>query len=82
MKRTTNIDQEYRCNASKAIEKFLNKYPGHEEWKEVFDWMNENNVEHYSDEMMSDGTKNDYWCYSLWLMKDEKYTYIALVERS
>lgn len=82
MTRTTNIDQEYRCNASKAIEKFFNKYPEHDEWKDQFEWMNENSVEHFMDDMMADGTKNENWGYSLWLVKEEKYTYIAIVERS
>ena len=82
MTRTTNIDKEYRCNADKAIEKFFAKYIGHDEWKDTFEWMNENNVEHFIDDLMGDGTKNENWCYSLWLIKEEKYTYIAIVERA
>lgn len=83
MKRIVNVDAEYRCNASKAIEKFFKKYPElAEAWKETIEWMNADNVNHFIDNLFADGTKNDDWTYSLWLDKDEKYTYIAVIERA
>lgn len=84
MKRVVNIDSEYKCNAKKAIEKFFKKYPEYaEEWKENFEYMAENGVSHFCDNLMADGTENKDWCYSLWLENDwDGYTYIALIQRA
>lgn len=81
MKRVVNIDSEYKCEAKKAIEKFFKKYPEHEEaWKELFQNMDEYNVEHEIDNMDNLGNLIP-WSYSAWLVKEEKYTYIALIVR-
>ena len=81
MKRVINIDGEYRCTARKAIEKFFKKYPEYAEaWKELFQNMNEYNVEHEIDNMDNMGNLIP-WSFSAWLIKDEKYTYIALITR-
>ena len=77
-----NLDKEYRCSAEKAIEKFFKVHPELDYWKETFEWMNTENVEHFIDDLFVNGEKNDEWCYSLWLTKDEKYTYIAVIERA
>ena len=83
MKRVVNIDSEYKCNAKKAIEKFFKKYPQYaEEWKETFESMAENGITHMADDLYADGTPNPDWCFSLWLEEDDKYTYIALIERA
>lgn len=84
MKRVVNIDKVYRCSAAKAIKKFFKAHPELYYWEEGFEWMNENNVEHFIDDTFADGTKNLNWTYSLWLEKDEQfnYTYIAVIERA
>lgn len=81
MKRIVNVDKEYRCSAEKAIEKFFNAHPELSYWKEQFEYMNEANVNHEINDTLVNGEKVD-WTYSLWLDKDEKYTYIAVIERA
>ena len=81
MKRTVNLDKEYRCSAKKAIEKFFKAHEELDYWTETFEWMNENNVNHFIDDTAANGEKLD-WSYSLWLDKDENYTYIAVIERA
>lgn len=83
MKRIVNVDADCKCNATKAIEKFFKKYPElAEAWKETLEWMNESDTEHFVDDLFADGTKNNDWTYSLWLVKNEAYTYIAVIERA
>lgn len=84
MKRVLELEKEYKCNATKAIEKFFKAYPEQANiWQETFEWMNENNVENFCDNRFADGTKNNDWAYSLWLDKlDDKNTYICLIERA
>lgn len=82
MKRTVNVDKEYRCSAEKAIEKFFKRFPELDYWKETFEWMNADNVNHFIDDLFANGEKNNDWTYSLWLDKDENYTYIAVIERA
>ena len=81
MKRTVNIDKEYRCSAEKAIEKFFKAHPELDYWREQFEWMNEANVNHDINDTAGNGEKME-WTYSLWLDKDENYTYIAVIERA
>lgn len=83
MKRTVNIDNEYRTgDTMKAINKFFKTHPEIEYWKETLEWMFREGVEHFVDDRFADGTKNNDWTYSLWLVKDEEYTYIAVIERA
>lgn len=82
MKRTVDIDKEYRCNAEKAIEKFFKAHPEIVYWKETLEWMNTDNINHFIDDTWANGTKNENWTYSIWLDKDENYTYIAVIERA
>lgn len=82
MTRTINLDKEYRCSAEKAIEKFFEIHPEISYWKETLEWMNAESINHFIDDTWADGTKNENWTYSLWLYKDEKYTYIAVIERA
>ena len=83
MKRTTNIDMNTNCKKFKtALNRFMKKFPGHEEWAETYEWMYENDVDFFSDTMMADGTKNDNWCYALHLDVYDGAYYMALVERA
>lgn len=81
MKRTIDIDKEYRLNAPAAIKRFFGSHKSLDYWKEAFEWMYENKTDHFNDCTFADGTKNKNWTYSLWLDVDDKYTYIAIVER-
>lgn len=82
MKRITNIDMETNCkHLETALRRFMKQYPGHEEWQECFQWMYDNNVEFYSDNVFADGTYNAQWLYALHLIADTNYYYIALIER-
>lgn len=81
MKRTIEIDKTYRTTAHKAIERF---FAAHEElnyWKETFEYMLDNNLNHFSDEIMGDCTYNKDWSYSLWIYPEEDTTYICVIER-
>lgn len=83
MTRKTNIDMDITCKKFEtALNRFFKKYPEHEEWREVFEWMYENNVEFYSDNFFADGTKNEKWCYALHLdIFESGHFYMALIER-
>lgn len=83
MKRIIEAEVEYKCNAEKAIEKFFKKFPElADAWKETLEWMNESGTEHFIDDLFGDGTKNPDWCYSIWLEKNDQYTYICVIERA
>lgn len=82
MKRVIEIEKEYKATPKKAIEKFFKKFPEINYWKETFEWMLESGTEHFTDDMMADGTKNNEWCYSLWLDQNDDYTYICVIERA
>lgn len=83
MKRITNIDFETNCKKFEtALERFMKKYPGHEEWKETFAWMFETKTDFFCDNIMGDGSRNDNWCYALHLDILENGFYMALVERA
>lgn len=84
MKRITNIDAEISCKKfSTALNRFMKKYPGHEEWKETFEWMYENGIDFFCDDTYADGTKNTDWCYALHLdVYDSGHYYMALIERA
>lgn len=81
MKRVVNIDGDYRCNAKQAIKKFFKKFTQYADaWQELFENMDAYNIEHEVDNMDNYGNRIN-WSYSAWLVKDEQYTYIALIVR-
>lgn len=83
MIRIVEAEAEYKCNAKKAIEKFFKKYPElAEAWRETLEWMNESGTENFVDDLFADGTKNNDWSYSIWLDKNDPYTYICIIERT
>lgn len=83
MKKVTNIDMIIDCKkASTAINKFMKKYPGHEEWKETYEWMYETGTSFFCDNTFGDGTRNEEWSYALHFVVNENSYYIALIERA
>lgn len=81
MKRTIEIEKTYRTTAQKAIKRFFKAYEELYYWEETFEYMLANNLNHFSDEIMADCTKNKDWSYSLWLYPEEDTTYICVIER-
>lgn len=84
MKRITNVDAYITCKKfSTALDRFFKKFEGHEEWRETFEWMHEEGIEFFCDDLLADGTKNQDWCYALHLETfDNGYYYMALIERA
>ena len=84
MKKVTSIDGDYTCKKFKtALNRFMKKFPGHEEWREAFEWMYEQGVDFFSDNYMADGSRNENWCYALHLdVYDSGHYYLALIERA
>lgn len=84
MKRVTDIDMDTTCKKfATALSRFMKKYPGHEEWKETFEWMHESGTDFFCDNLFADGTKNNDWCYALHLDEyDSGHFYLALIERA
>lgn len=83
MKRITDIDADYTCKKfSTALRRFMKQYPGHEEWEETFQWMYENEIDFFCDNLFADGTKNLDWSYALHLDVYEEHFYLALIERA
>lgn len=82
MTRTVNVDTEYRCGTQKALDKFFKKHPELEfDWRDALEWMAETGTEHFINDIGGDGSKIE-WTFSLWLYTEEKYTYIAIIERA
>ena len=83
MKRVTDVDAILRCKKfDTALNRFMKKYPGHEECREVYEWMHETGTEFFADTLMADGSKNNDWCYALHCEAGEDWYYLALVERA
>lgn len=83
MERTLEIENLYKSNAKKAINKFFKAHPELDYWKEQFEWMAETGIESFNDTMMADGTYNKDWAYSLHLDQYEgDQTYICIIERA
>lgn len=83
MKYNVNVEKEYNKNADKAIDKFFKTHQELAYWKETLEWMNENEVDFFSDNRMADGTINEHWTYAIHLDKiEENYTYICILERA
>ena len=82
MKKTLNVDAEYRrFKGMKAVESFCRKH-NREEWIETFEWMHENGIQFFSDTMLANGEYNKNWGYALHLEEEKNFTYIAIIERS
>ena len=83
MKRVTNIDADITCKKFKtALNRFMKKYPGHEEWAETYEWMYENGIDFFCDNLFADGTENKNWSYALHLdVYESGHYYMALIER-
>lgn len=82
MKRVVDIDRVYVGSAQDAVRKFFRRFPQFSYWKEEFEYMADNCVEHTCDNVMADGSYNPNWSYSLWLEECNNLTYIALVMRA
>ncbi len=74
--------KEYRrFHGQKAIDRFFKVNPDLEHWREVLEWMLENNVGFYSDNLNGDGTRNNDWAFAVHFDDSEDYTYICVIER-
>lgn len=83
MTRTIDVDMECRCKkVSTALNRFFQKYPTLNYWRETLEYMAKNNQDFQSDRTMADGTKNDLWSWALHLDVAENYVYIAVIERA
>ena len=83
MIRIIDVDMECRCKKiSTALNRFFNKYPNLKGWRETFEYMAENSKDFMSDNELSDGTRNDDWCWAIHLDIDTDYIYIAVIERA
>jgi len=82
MKRIIEIEKEYKSNAKSAINRFFKTHSELDYWKETLEYMYENGVDFYCDNVMADGTKNNDWAYALHLDIGEGYTYICIIERA
>lgn len=83
MTRVVNVDKFYNTtNIKKVLGYFFKKYPELNYWKETFEYMYENNVDFFCDNLFADGTKNPDWRYALHLDIFDDCTYIAVVERA
>ena len=83
MTRTVNVDMETRvAKVETAFNRFFKKHPELEYWRETFEYMAENNEDFFSDKTMADGTVNTNWAYALHLDIDDKFVYMAVIERA
>ena len=80
--RVIEVEKTYRAShGQKAIDKFFRLYPELDYWKETFEYMLENGLDHFDDTIMGDGTKNRDWRYSLQFDDDPDVTYLCIIER-
>lgn len=85
MKRVIEAEMETTCKkVGTAINRFFKKYPELEYWKEMFEYMAENNIEQENDCWFDSVNKirNNDWRYALHLIHEENYTYMAVIERA
>lgn len=85
MKRIVDVDMTVRCKkVETAFNRFFKKYPELDCWREVFEWMAENNIDFDCNNIYDDGSRNDDWTYALHLNIDMEYSYfyIAVIERA
>ena len=82
MKRIVDVDMEVKTkNIKTALNRFFKKYSNLEYWREVFEYMAENNIDFECDNLLGDGTKNKEWSYALHLDINEDTIYMAVIER-
>ena len=82
---TRKIEVEFETRAKKfttVLDRFFKKYPELDYWREVFEYMYENNEHFFSDNRFANGKYNFNWCYALHLdvFDDDSY-YICIIER-
>lgn len=83
MKKIVSIDMTAYCKKFEtALNRFMKKYTGHEEWIETYEWMYENGVDFFCDNVFAGGTENKDWCYALHLDVNEDSFYFGLIERA
>jgi hypothetical protein len=85
MTRTVEVEFETRVkNPKTAINQFFRKHPDLEYWREVFEWMLENNVEFESDCWIdkANNIRNHDWTWALHFYIDEDHVYMCVVERA
>lgn len=78
------IEAEMEIKAKKdetAINRFFKKYSEIDYWKETFEYMVENGVEHFVNDLDNMGNKID-WSYSLWFIRSDDSVYMAVIERA
>ena len=85
MTRTIEAEMTVRTNSvQKAIEKFFGKHPELDYWKEMFEYMAENNVDHESDEWFdkANRVRNTEWTWALHLDIEDGCIYLCVIERA
>ncbi len=82
MRTVINVDATYFvAKFETALRRFLKKYPELDYWKEMFEWMYENDVDYESNSLMSDNTYNPNWTYTLRLDAEDHCFYFCVIER-
>ena len=85
MTRTIEAEMTVRTNSvQKAIDKFFCKHPELNYWKELFEYMAENNVDHESDEWFdkANRVRNTEWTWSLHLDIEDGCIDLCVIERA
>lgn len=83
MERIVDVDMEVKCKKVKtALNRFFKKYPELNYWREQFEWMAENDIDFYCNNLYNDGTRNSEWSHALHLDTYEDHCYIAVIERA
>lgn len=83
MTRKVSVDMDITCKKFEtALNRFFKKYPELDYWKETFEWMFEDGVDFFCDNLFADGTRNHDWSYALHLdCFDSGHYYMAVIER-
>ena len=85
MARVVNVDMEMRvAKVETAFNRFFKKYPELEYWRETFEYMANNNEDFFSDYYFdtANRVRNENWGYALHLNVDDKFVYMAVIERA
>lgn len=79
------IEAELETNATKfeiALGRFMRKFPELIYWKETFEYMHDNKLPIFCDDLLADGSKNAEWRYALHLDEDGDKFYMCVIERA